>query len=106
LNATNEEINAAVQSVAGALRHPLLERARKAARLYRELPIVIHDTAGILEAVIDLAFVENDRWSIVDFKTDAEDPRRLSKYRRQVGWYIHSLEKARGIAADGWLLHL
>jgi ATP-dependent exoDNAse (exonuclease V) beta subunit len=106
LNATNEEIDAAAQVVAGALRHPLLERARRASRSYRELPIVIQDSSGILEAVIDLAFVENSHWLVIDFKTDAENPQRLGKYRRQVGWYVHSIEKTRNIRADGYLLHL
>ena len=105
LNEPDEEIDAAARAVAAALRHPLLERARKAGRMYRELPVVIQDSVGILEAVIDLAFVENNRWLVIDFKTDAEDPQRLSKYRRQVGWYIHSIEKARGTTAHGWPLH-
>ena len=106
LNATDEEIAAAAQSVAAALRHPLLERARQATHSYRELPIVIQDSNGILEAVIDLTFIENERWVVLDFKTDAEDPGRLGRYRRQVGWYIHSIEKVKGISADGWLLHI
>jgi ATP-dependent exoDNAse (exonuclease V) beta subunit len=106
LNATNEEIEAAARAVAGALRHPLLERARGSGRLYRELPIVIQDIGGILEAVIDLAFVENKQWIVVDFKTDAEDAQRLGKYRRQVGWYIHAVEKTTGMLAKGAILHV
>ena len=62
--------------------------------------------AGLLEAIIDLAFVEDTGWCVVDFKTDAENVRRLSKYRRQVGWYIHSIEKTTGRSARGYLLHL
>ena len=106
LNATEEEVEAAVHAAGAALHHSLLERARRAGRCYRELPIVINDAAGLLEAVIDLAFVEDTTWFAVDFKTDAEDVERLSKYRRQVGWYIHSLEKTTGAAAHGWLLYV
>lgn len=106
LDATGEEVEAAAHAVTAALQHPLLERARRASRCYRELPVVINDAIGLLEAVIDLAFVEENGWFIVDFKTDAEDPQRLLRYRRQVGWYMHSLEKTTGKAARGCLLHV
>ncbi len=106
LNAAEQEVEAAVHAVTAALRHPLLDRARKASRSYRELPIVIKDVAGLLEAVIDLAFVEDMGWFAVDFKTDAEDLQRLAKYRRQVGWYIHSIEKTTGAATRGCLLYV
>ena len=107
VNATEDEIEAAAQAVAGALRHPLLERARRANRSYRELPVVIQDSAaGILEAVIDLAFVEDTGWFVVDFKTDVEDPLRSGRYRRQLGWYIHAIEKITGITTRGCLLHI
>jgi ATP-dependent exoDNAse (exonuclease V) beta subunit len=107
MNATEEEIEAATQAAAAALLHPLLDRARGADRLHRELPILINDDiGGILEAILDLVFLEGSVWIVVDFKTDAEDPLRLARYRRQVGWYIHSIEKATGMPARGYLLHL
>ena len=108
LGATDEEVHAAANRVASALQHPLLNRARHASRSYRELPVLIKDDIGdILEAVIDLAFLEDLNWVIIDFKTDAEDPQRLRRYQRQVGWYLHAIEKATGTSsADGWLLHM
>ena len=85
----------------------MLERARKAVRCHRELPILLKDgLLGVLDAVIDLAFLEDKTWTVVDFKTDVEDPQRAIKYRRQVGWYMHSLEKTMGGLACGYLLHL
>jgi ATP-dependent exoDNAse (exonuclease V) beta subunit len=107
LSATAEELTAAVKAVAAALRHPLLIRARNATRLYRELPLVIKDDSdGLLEAVLDLAFLEESGWIIVDFKTDAEDEQRLWRYRRQLGWYLHSMEQTTGNTSGGYLLHL
>jgi ATP-dependent helicase/nuclease subunit A len=107
LNAADEEIEAAAQAVGAALQHPLLEQARKAKRCHRELPILVRDDLlGVLDAVIDLAFLEDTTWTVVDFKTDAEDVQRISKYRRQVGWYIHGLEKATDAPARGYLLHV
>jgi ATP-dependent helicase/nuclease subunit A len=107
LNATQEEIEAAAQAVTAALQHPLLERARNAKRCHRELPILIKDDLiGVLDAVIDLAFLEDTTWTVVDFKTDAEDAQRKSKYQRQVGWYVHSIQKTTGMSSRGYLLHI
>ena len=107
LNATTEEIEAAAQAVTAALKHPLLERARRASRCHRELPVLIKDDiGGLLDAVIDLAFLEDRAWTVVDFKTDVEDPQRATKYRRQLGWYMHSIEKTTGMRSRGYLLHL
>jgi ATP-dependent exoDNAse (exonuclease V) beta subunit len=60
---------------------------------------------GILDAVIDLAFIEDKSWTIVDFKTDVDDTLR-TKYRRQVGWYIHGIQRTTGASALGYLLHI
>jgi ATP-dependent exoDNAse (exonuclease V) beta subunit len=107
LDATQDEVAAAVHAVAAALKHDLFERARKASQCHRELPILIKDDLlGVLEAVIDLAFLEDNVWTVIDFKTDAEDEQRLRRYRRQVGWYVHGLEKATERRARGYLLHL
>jgi ATP-dependent exoDNAse (exonuclease V) beta subunit len=107
LNAPKEEIQAAAQTVTAALKHPLLERARHARRCHRELPILLKDEhLGILDAVIDLAFIEDKTWTIVDFKTDVDDAQRTPKYRRQVGWYIHSIQQTTGASAHGYLLHV
>jgi ATP-dependent exoDNAse (exonuclease V) beta subunit len=107
LNATNEETESAAQAVAAALKHSLFDRARQAQRCHRELPVLIKDDLlGVLDAVIDLAFLEGKIWTVVDFKTDADDIQRAAKYRRQVGWYIHSMEKTTGSPARGCLLHI
>jgi ATP-dependent exoDNAse (exonuclease V) beta subunit len=107
LGATEEEVAASTEAVTAALKHPLLRRAASARRCYRELPITLQDTPGtLLEAVLDLAFLEDDGWVVVDFKTDAEDPSRLIRYRRQVGWYMHALERFSQQPSQGWILHL
>jgi hypothetical protein len=43
---------------------------------------------------------------ITDFKTDVDQPDRQSRYRRQVAWYVHAIEKRSGRPAAGFLLHL
>jgi ATP-dependent exoDNAse (exonuclease V) beta subunit len=60
----------------------------------------------LLDAVIDLAFQDENGWVVIDFKTDAEDPARALKYRRQVGWYTYGLDLITGMRTTGWLLHV
>jgi ATP-dependent helicase/nuclease subunit A len=107
LNASDEEVTASAETIVSALQHPLLLRARQAGSVFRELPILAKDPAGnLIEGVIDLAFVEGAQWTVIDFKTDAVDSRRLEKYRRQVGWYLYSVEKAVGGTPRGFVLHV
>jgi ATP-dependent exoDNAse (exonuclease V) beta subunit len=107
VGSTEEEIVAATQAVSGCLSHALMDLARRSDRVHRELPIVIKTgTTALLDAVIDLTFRDEDGWIVVDFKTDAEDPGRALKYRRQVGWYVRGMEVIRNERVTGWLLHL
>ncbi len=60
LGATEQEIQDAIEAVDAALKHPLMERARKSKLCRRELPILLKlEGNRILEGVIDLAFEEN-----------------------------------------------
>jgi ATP-dependent helicase/nuclease subunit A len=107
LNAPEEESDAAAQTVSSALQHPLFNRARQARRCHRELPILIKDDLlGVLDAVIDLAFLEDKIWTVVDFKTDADDLQHATRYRRQVGWYIYSMEQTMRTPTRGNILQL
>jgi ATP-dependent exoDNAse (exonuclease V) beta subunit len=107
LAASDEEVDAAATAVFDALQHSLLMRARSASRVQRELPVTLRTEWGsIFEGVIDLAFLESDKWIIADFKTDADKPDRQLRYRRQVGWYVHAMERITGMRAAGCLLHI
>jgi hypothetical protein len=68
LGATDEELDAAVETVAGALAHPLMKRAAEAARVgrcRREVPVAVVVADGTLvEGVVDAAFVEKQLASI------------------------------------------
>jgi ATP-dependent exoDNAse (exonuclease V) beta subunit len=56
--------------------------------------------------VIDLAFVENGKWRVVDFKTDGDVEANRDAYERQLRWYMHALATLTGIAAEGVLLQV
>jgi len=84
--------------------HPLLDRARTATRCHRELPFHLNlDDGRLVEGVIDLAFIENARWVVVDFKTDDRD---VARYARQLQWYLYALRKLTHLEAAGYLLHV
>jgi ATP-dependent helicase/nuclease subunit A len=105
LGSPPEEVEAAVEAVSAAVGHPLLGRARAAARCHRELPVMVKTEGGrLLEGNIDLAFLEDGVWTVVDFKTDAEQPARGPQYRRQLEWYVFALSRIAGLPVRGWLL--
>jgi ATP-dependent exoDNAse (exonuclease V) beta subunit len=57
-----------------------------------------------MEGVIDLAFLENGQWIVVDFKTDADAAPRRAQYERQLQWYAYGLSKLTKIPASAVLL--
>jgi len=95
-----------VETVENALRHPLLARARAATQCHRELPVLLNTGGQIVEGVVDLAFVENGEWQIVDFKTDEDLTGRRSHYETQVKWYAAALSRLTGMPAHASLLAL
>jgi ATP-dependent helicase/nuclease subunit A len=100
LGADKRETAAAAAAVRSALAHPLMVRARDALAqggCRRETPITLTLGDGILvEGVLDLAFLEKSAWTVVDFKTDRELEKELEHYKRQVGLYALSIERATG----------
>lgn len=96
LGSPRQEVESAVETVTAALRHPLMQRACKAARCERELPVLLKDDQRIVEGVVDLAFVEDGAWHIVDFKTDEDLTSRRAHYEAQVQWYAAALARATG----------
>jgi ATP-dependent exoDNAse (exonuclease V) beta subunit len=110
LGASADETAAATALATAALGHPLLARAReawRAGRCRRESPIsAVEPGGGILEGVLDLAFEEDEGWTVVDFKTQAELAGSLAGYRRQVGAYATMVSRATGRPARAVLLRL
>lgn len=108
LGAPDEEREPAREAIVQLLAHPLLRRAAKAegsGRCRRESPVALRDAEGVVvDGVIDLAFEDDDGWTVVDFKTDREMDRDLDAYRRQVVLYARAVAAATGAAARGVLV--
>jgi len=105
LGATSAELSAAANAVSSALAHPVLKRVRAAPEHRREFPLsVLLDSGQLVEGVLDLAFLEDGVWTVVDFKTDAEVPTRRPHYERQLKWYALGLASLSGLPVRGILL--
>ena len=107
LSATPEEVEQAIEVVQGALAHDLIARARNAGRMHRELPVILKlEDKRVLEGVIDLAFVEQGAWQIVDFKTDADIGQNRMHYKRQLHWYALAVSRLNRAPVHAHLLSI
>ncbi len=105
LGAPDDEIGAAADAVISALRHPVFARAAAAERRHREFPILFHAASDkVLEGVIDLAFLENGVWHVVDFKTDAHIGGQREHYENQLRWYAYALGRLTSAKVEAYLI--
>jgi ATP-dependent helicase/nuclease subunit A len=99
LGATDAERARALSDVALASKHPLfarIERAHARGELFREAPVTSCPEAGELrEGIVDLAFREDGKMVLVDFKTDVVIG-DVTRYAQQLSLYAVALEKALG----------
>ena len=83
----------------------MITAARRAEQCYREYPLTLRlDGDQVMEGVIDLAFLEDGRWTIVDFKTDADSAEARAQYQRQLQWYAFAMTEMTGLPARAVLL--
>ena len=110
--ATDAEVGAAADVAQRVLSHPLLARARKAARrgdCRREAPVSMQaDDGTLIEGVVDVAFREDGAWTVVDYKTDRdlEEEGAIDVYRRQVALYAEMIARATGDPASAVLMQV
>jgi ATP-dependent exoDNAse (exonuclease V) beta subunit len=109
LGATAQEVESAGKVIESVLGHPLMARARESARqgrCRRESAVTLSREGTLVEGVADLAFLESDTWTVVDFKTDRELERRLEDYRKQVSLYAEAIALATGQKAEAILMRV
>jgi ATP-dependent exoDNAse (exonuclease V) beta subunit len=110
LGATASEMGAAQSAIEQVLAHPLLEQARRASEeghCRRETPVTFPTADGTLvEGVVDLAFLDDHTWVIVDFKTDQDIEPHLPRYTRQVSLYATAIAAATGSKTRSILLRI
>jgi ATP-dependent exoDNAse (exonuclease V) beta subunit len=73
------------------------------ARRYREMPLVVRLSDGTLvDGRIDLAWSDGSRWTVLDYKTDRREKRRVG----QLQLYAVALQRATGLSARGIVLEI
>jgi ATP-dependent helicase/nuclease subunit A len=96
-----EAAGRAARQVERALGLPVLERARRAARVWRELALWFPDGAHLVEGVVDLVFEEGGQLVVVDYKSDAiaEDQAlaQAAHHAPQLQLYGRGLAQAAGL---------
>jgi ATP-dependent helicase/nuclease subunit A len=93
----------AADAVRRALALPVIERARRASRVFRELPLVFPEGSELIEGVVDLVFEEQGGLVVVDYKTDGIGPEqaleRADHHAPQLRLYARGLTQATGLPA-------
>jgi ATP-dependent exoDNAse (exonuclease V) beta subunit len=69
-----EQADEAATAVGQALALPVLARARRAARVWRELRLWFPEGDALIEGAVDLVFEEQGELVVVDYKTDRIAP--------------------------------
>ena len=77
---------------------PAGQRALQADQVHREWAFNMKGPGqGLIQGVIDLCFVENGQWVLVDYKTDRADGEELlRRYTLQLQWYARALSSITG----------
>jgi ATP-dependent exoDNAse (exonuclease V) beta subunit len=91
--------------------HDLLARARRASArgaCRRESPVAcVLPNGTLVEGIVDLAFEEDGRWTVVDYKTDRElAAAGEDRYRLQVALYASAIARATGRSVSGVLVRV
>ena len=82
----------------GFFQSDLGRRALAAREIHREWAFNLQASRHtLLQGVIDLCFLEEDQWILVDYKTDyANEETLLARYGEQLKWYARALNKITG----------
>jgi ATP-dependent exoDNAse (exonuclease V) beta subunit len=97
-----EEAFQAVQSWEAS---DLGKRLRASTQVFRELPVTLVREGESRDGRIDLAFLEDGKWVLVDYKTDRDMEERTEQYGTQLRFYAGLLEEATGRRVkEAWLV--
>ena len=78
-----------------------MDRARRSARVWRELPLWFPDGEHLVEGTVDLVFEEDGQLVVVDYKTDRIAPEQAlaqaAHHAPQLQLYGRGLTQATGL---------
>jgi ATP-dependent exoDNAse (exonuclease V) beta subunit len=99
---TESECEAAARAARAALER-IAGMVPEGARLLRETPMLVRLEDGrLVDGRIDFAWSDGSRWTVVDYKTDRRERRRIG----QLQLYGLALQRATGLPARGIVLEV
>jgi len=97
----DEAADRAAAQAERALGLPVIDRARRASRAWRELSLWFPDGAHLVEGIVDLVFEEDGQLVVVDYKSDAVAPEQAlaqaAHHAPQLQLYGRGLAQAAGL---------
>ena len=73
---------------------------------YCEIPFSYKFNSEIWEGVIDLLYIDNGKYYIVDYKTNNDGDDLVSKYSEQLNAYKQALKEIEGVDAEYFIYHI
>jgi ATP-dependent helicase/nuclease subunit A len=96
----DRDADRAADHVSRVLEMPLVGRARRARRVWREIPLFFPEEGRLVEGIVDLVFEEEDGLVVVDYKTEGlapgEELARADRHAVQLRAYHRGLRDALG----------
>ena len=87
-------VKGALSFLSGDLGHRLIA----AQTLHREWPFTMQLNSGsptMIQGIVDAAFLENDKWILIDYKTDRDTRKEVfvPRHEKQMNWYRSAVER-------------
>ena len=95
-------VKGALSFLSGDLGHRLIA----AQTLHREWPFTMQLNSGsptMIQGIVDAAFLENDKWILIDYKTDRDTRKEVfvPRHEKQMNWYRSAVGEADGLSCAG-----
>lgn len=71
-----------------------------------EVPFSFKEGKMIWQGIIDLLFIKDGKYFIVDYKTNEEDDNLEEEYKKQLDAYKKALKKTLGVDAEAFIYHI
>ena len=71
-----------------------------------EVPFSFKEGKMIWQGIIDLLYINNGQYFIVDYKTNEDDDNLDEEYKKQLEAYKKALKKSLGVVAEAYIYHI